>query len=174
MLVGNRFKKITIDKTNHINNRHILGFGDDSFDFSEALTSISVEVLEFVNFFPSKNDSRFKFVQRKCKELKYGNADLDNEYEMKYVNVEDNFVKLKIKTIYEQTSGKRIYKLPKIYKLKNLINKELQFYVISYDKHFKVCFIDIYHLAIPTSTQDTKSIFYKHADDKINLNEFML
>lgn len=174
MRVGNRFNKLNIDKTNHIKRRRILGFTDDEFDFSYSLSSVSIEALEFTNFFPSRKGSLFEFVQKKCKELKYGNVDLDNEYEMKFVNVEDTFVKLKIKTIYEKTQNIKINELPRMYKLKNLINAELQFYVMLCDKRFKVCFIDIYHLAIPVRGQNTKSKFYEHKNDHINLNEFNL
>lgn len=79
--------------------------------------------------------------------MKEQQVNLDEEYEMKFVNLDNKFNELKIKTI-----NKRIKNLLRLYKLKNLDNQELQFYVKQEEKKYKVCFIDIYHLAIPTKT----------------------
>ena len=79
--------------------------------------------------------------------MKEQKVNLDEEYEMKFVNLDNKFNELKIKTI-----NKRIKNLLRLYKLKNLDNQELQFYVKQEEKKYKVCFIDIYHLAIPTKT----------------------
>ena len=46
-----------------------------------------------------------------------------------------------------------------MYKLKNLTNNELQFYVRNENSKYKVCFIDIFHLAIPTKHQNTKAMY---------------
>lgn len=79
--------------------------------------------------------------------MKEQQVNLDEEYEMKFVNLDNKFNELKIKTI-----NKRIKNLLRLYKLKNLDHQKLQFYVKQEEKKYKVCFIDIYHLAIPTKT----------------------
>ena len=53
-------------------------------------------------------------------------------------------------------------------------NQELQFYVKQEKKKYKVCFIDIYHLAIPTKTQNTKQIFKEHVNDIVDLKELLM
>lgn len=169
----NRFKNIKIDKTNYIKDRKILGFSDE-FDFSECFHSVSIDFLEFTNYFNSVKSQRFKFVKRECIRLKEQQVNLDEKYEMKIVNLDDNFNELKIKTIYSKTINKRIEKLPMLYKLKNLDNQELQFYVKEEEKKYKVCFIDIYHLAIPTKTQNTKQIFKEHVNDIVDLKELLI
>lgn len=154
---SNRFKrKIEIDKTNHVGERRSLGFGDDKFDFSDALKSVNINYLEFTNFFSRRKDSKFKFVKTEYLKLSNGTANLDETYEMKLVNTEDNFNEIKLSFIYSETLGKPINVFPLMYKLKNLKDKQVQFYIISDNNKFKVCFIDIYHLAIPTKKQNTK------------------
>lgn len=159
---SNKFNSNTIDKSNHISNRKSLGFGDDEFDFDDALKSVNISCLEFTNYFDNSKDPMLKFTKKEYKRLLYGKVNLDEEYEMKLVNVEYLFNELKIKKIYSDTLGKEIKKLPLIYKLRNEQNKELQFYVTALNKKFKVCFIDIYHLAIPTKVQNTKAIYESH------------
>ena len=98
--------------------------------------------------------------------MKEQQVNLDEEYEMKFVNLDNKFNELKIKTI-----NKRIKNLLRLYKLKNLDHQKLQFYVKQEEKKSKVCFIDIYHLAIPTKTQNTKQIFKEHVNDMVDLKE---
>lgn len=164
-------KNIKIDKTNHIQNRKSLGFGDDKFNFDDALKSIDIPYLEFVNFFINNKEALFKFTKKEYKKLLFGNVNLDEEYEMKIVNVEYGFNEFKIQTIWEKTQEKKIEVLPIIYKLKCLGNENLQFYVTSENNCFKVCFIDIYHLGIPTKMQDTKTIYNKHKGKKYGLDK---
>lgn len=167
----NRFnKKIEIDKTNHIKNRKSLGFGDDKFIFDNALKSIDISYLEFVNYFSSNKDMMYKFTKKEYKRLLFGMVNLDEEYEMKAVNVEYGFNEFKIKTLWEKTLGKNIDILPVMFKLKCWENENLQFYVVSKDNCFNVCFIDIYHLGIPTKEQDTKSIYNEHRGKQYGLD----
>ena len=85
----NRFKNIKIDKTNYIKDRKILGFSDE-FDFSECFHSVSIDFLEFTNYFNNVKSQRFKFVKRECISLKEQKVNLDEEYEMKFVNLDNN------------------------------------------------------------------------------------
>lgn len=101
--------------------------------------------------------------------MKEQQVNLDEEYEMKFVNLDNKFNELKIKTI-----NKRIKNLLRLYKLKNLDHQKLQFYVKQEEKKSKVCFIDIYHLAIPTKTQNTKQIFKEHVNDIVDLKELLI
>lgn len=101
--------------------------------------------------------------------MKEQQVNLDEEYEMKFVNLDNKFNELKIKTI-----NKRIKNLLRLYKLKNLDHQKLQFYVKQEEKKYKVCFIDIYHLAIPTKTQNTKQIFKEHVNDIVDLKELLM
>lgn len=101
--------------------------------------------------------------------MKEQQVNLDEEYEMKFVNLDNKFNELKIKTI-----NKRIKNLLRLYKLKNLDHQKLQFYVKQEEKKSKVCFIDIYHLAIPTKTQNTKQIFKEHVNDMVDLKELLM
>lgn len=168
---SNEFKKrIKIDKTNHISERRSLGFSEDKFDFSEALKSINLSYLEFTNFFPNKKDVKFKFFRIEYNRLLNCIANLDDEYEMKVVNTEDGFNELKLKMIYSDTCGKEIREFPLMYKLKNLRNEEIQFYVISKDEIYKVCFIDIYHLAIPTKEQDATTKYIINSGNRYGLD----
>lgn len=160
---NNKFNRIEIDKSNHIKERKSLGFGEDKFNFDDALKSTNIPYLEFTNYFGGSKDPMLKFTKKEYKKLLCGNVDLDSEYEMKLVNVEYGFNELKIKKIYSDTLGKTVRDLPLIYKLRNEQNKELQFYVTSTNGSFKVCFIDIYHLVIPTKEQNTKEIYEKHS-----------
>lgn len=52
--------------------------------------------------------------------------------------------------------------------------QKLQFYVKKEEKKSKVCFIDIYHLEIPTKTQNTKQIFKEHVNDIVDLKELLM
>ena len=106
--------------------------------------------------------------------MKEQQVNLDEEYEMKFVNLDNKFNELKIKTIYSKTINKRIKNLLILYKLKNLDHQKLQFYVKQEEKKYKVCFIDIYHLAIPTKTQNTKQIFKEHVNDIVDLKELLM
>lgn len=167
---ANRFnKRIEIDKTNRIGERKSLGFGDDKFDFGSALKSVDIDYLEFINYFPRRKDSKFKFVKSEYLKLLNGTANLDERYEMKLVNVEDGFNEVKITLIYSKTLEKNIEHLPLMYKLKNLEDKQLQFYVINENNSFKVCFIDIYHLAIPTKKQNTKDEYNAYCLNRYGL-----
>ncbi len=166
-----RFYNTTIDKTDYINNRKSLGFGEDDFDFSKALYSVNIKSLEFTNYFRSKKEPMFKYVKSEYKKLLSHRADLDDEYEMKLVNVDDKFNEIKITKIFTETHQIKLLKLPLIYKLKNKINPNLQFFVMSENSIFKVCFIDIYHLAIPTKEQDAKSKYLENENNEISLEE---
>jgi hypothetical protein len=171
---NNRFKKIQIDKTNYINERKSLGFGEDEFDFSKALKSINIKPLEFTNYFKGKKDVLYKYVRKEYKKLINKIANLDEEYEMKLVNVDDNFNDIKIKKLYSDTHNIKIHTLPLMYKLKNLNNPNLQFYVVNEKNIFKVCFIDIYHLALPTKDEDTKTKYELNENNNYclsNLND---
>lgn len=156
---SNRFKKPNIDKTNYIKDRKSFGFGEDIFDFDDALKSVDISCLEFTNFFHDRKDVKYKFVKKEYNRLLNQQIDLDTEYEMKLVNTEDGFNRLKLEMIYSDTLGKEVRAFPLMYKLKNLSNEELQFYVKNENGKYKVCFIDIFHLAIPTKYQDTKAIY---------------
>ena len=112
---ANRFnKRIEIDKTNRIGERKSLGFGDDKFDFGGALKSVDIDYLEFINYFPRKKDSKFKFVKSEYLKLLNGTANLDERYEMKLVNVEDGFNEVKITLIYSKTLEKE-YRISSTY-----------------------------------------------------------
>lgn len=52
--------------------------------------------------------------------MKEQQVNLDEEYEMKFVNLDNKFNELKIKTIYSKTINKRIENLPRLYKLKKI------------------------------------------------------
>lgn len=171
---SSRFKKTKIDKTNHINERKALGFYEDKFDFENALFSINIELFEFTNYFRSKKEPMFKYVKSEYKRLMYGKSNLDEEYDMKLVNVDDTFNEMKIKKLYADTHSIKINALPLMYKLKNKQNPNLQFFVIMEDNIFKVCFIDIYHLAIPTKEQDAKSKYEENRNNKISLEELKI
>ncbi len=156
---SNRFDKPNIDKTNHIKDRKSFGFGEDIFDFDDALKSVNISCLEFTNYFHDRKDVKFKFVKKEYNRLLNQRVNLDDEYEMKIVNTEDGFNGLKLKMIYSDTLGKEVRDFPLMYKLKNLANNELQFYVKNENSKYKVCFIDIFHLAIPTKQQNTKAMY---------------
>ncbi len=166
----NRLKTIRIDKTNHVKNRKTFGFGEDIFDFSESLRSIDIEELNFINYFSGPRSVMFKFVKKEYKKLLHLKTDLDNEYEMKVVNVEHEFNKNKLTIIYSKTIEQEIEEIPLMYKLKNLINPNLQLYVICVNGVFKVCFIDIYHLAIPTKEQNVKEIYLENCNNRYDLS----
>lgn len=175
---SNRFTKPSIDRNNYIKDRKSFGFGDDIFDFDDALKSVDISFLEFTNYFHDKRDVKYKFVKKEYNKLLNQQSDLDTEYELKVVNTEDGFNELKLKMIYSQTLGKEIREFPRMYKLKNLTNEELQFYVKCDNNIYKVCFIDIFHLAIPTKYQDTKAMYevnscncygLEHLKDDINV-----
>ena len=151
---SNRFKKNKIDLTNHIKDRKSFGFGSDKFDFSNSLKSINIKHLKFTNYFKSRKDVMFRYTRGEYKKLINNKADLDNDYEMKIVNIDEKDNELKIKELYEKTQNIKLHKFPMMYKLKNWINPNFQLYVINENKTFKVCFIDIYHLAIPTNVED--------------------
>ncbi len=164
-IISNRSNK----KNNHIADRSILDFGDDKFNFDDALKSVNIPIWSFTNYFKNRKDVMFKFTKREYSKLLNGTADLDNEYEFKTLEFNGSINLQKYLDIYSETIGYTITQLPIIYRFKNINNANLQFYVSSENKKIKVIFIDIYHLGILANDSETgKSSFENYEQNKNN------
>lgn len=154
MHTENHFNQNKLDR----NYKNVFGKSDVSIDFGKSLKSVNTgDMYMFTNFFENKG-VRYKFAKKNISSIINNKISLVNEdlFEMKLVNLEnDYFLNLKIDEILYLTTGKRIRKMPTLYKFKDKINKELQYYVEKKDTdNFEIKFIDIYHLVIPAPNYD--------------------
>lgn len=169
-------------KNHNTKNQNLFGNKNVSIDFGKSLKSVNVdEPYMFTNYFENKN-TRYKFVRKNISDIINERISLVDRslFEMKFVNMEKHcFLSLKINEILHLTTGKKIHTNPILYKFKDKINKELQYYVEKKDvDNFEVKFIDIYHLVIPAPNRDigeteehSQETYEYHKYDDICLSE---
>lgn len=141
-------------------------------NFSKAMKSVNFESLYFTNYL-AKKSPLIKFVRKQYCCIINGTLSINDENKFKpsFVNLDNEYLKLKLLSVIQKTRGISHYKLPPaIYKYKCLENKEFQLYIANNDDEYEMLVIDTYHLMIPAPDKD-KNEKKEHSKEKYNLHK---
>lgn len=129
------------------------------FDFSACKKSSKFPEDNFTNFLKNRKEL-YKYVKKE--RFRFLNMDFDSpngileEYEIK--NFGGKRMKLLTKIITDNT-GKKIGRLPIIYRLCNKFNKALQFYYYEASENmYRVVAVDLFHLLMPANDKERQDV----------------
>lgn len=146
---------------------------DYYFDFSACKKSSKFPEENFTNYFKNRKEL-YKFVRKEY--YRFINNDFDSqnglleEYEIKHFGG----VRTKIvKKIIKDNIGKKVKKLPVLYRLVHKVNKEIQFYYYEASEHvYRIVAIDLFHLLLPANDKFRSDVkndgIFKYKENESN------